>query len=219
MPEGVQFTVQPEKEYAPEEKRLCDILGQICGNGIKVYLGWGPGPEPAWSSTAKGGGTGSIVIDKRICSSLLSYIHNVPPDFENTVGHLLEPVSHAYAHLRGCTDHDINFYKRQSEAMQIMMANYIKRSKNGRNPMKISEIKKYTFFRKTVWTKTPELVEKIVSLAEGLITEHIKVSPNETDLIAKNLTWAQYTKLMRIFKNVEQFSEGDIKFSRAKNYQ
>jgi hypothetical protein len=210
MPES--NTIQAEKEYTPDEKKLCEILTNLC-SGVKVCLGWGPGPEPAWFIKNPGG---CIVIDKRFCSTALAYIHNHPPDFDNTILHLIEPLSHCFAHYKGgSNDHDINFYKRQTESYQVMMSNYIRRSKS--RALRSISSKKFTVFRKVMWTKTPELAKQVIEEVGALMPEQNILNENETELIGRNITWSQYTKLMRIFSNLEHYNDGLIKFSRAKN--
>jgi hypothetical protein len=96
-----------------------------------------------------------------------------------------------------------------------MMSNYIRRSKS--RALRSISSKKFTVFRKVMWTKTPELAKQVIEEVGALMPEQNILNENETELIGRNITWSQYTKLMRIFSNLEHYNDGLIKFSRAKN--
>jgi hypothetical protein len=83
--------------------------------------------------------------------------------------------------------------------------------------------REFVVFRKVMWTKTTELADKTVAaineLAPGIIKECTRIADDKVELMGRNVKWAQYQKIMRIFTDLEHVNSGNLKFSRAHNQE
>ena len=219
-PEAGQYIVQDEKEYTIQEKKLCELLAKICG--VKVNLG--QGPEASWAIIQKKG-EATIILDRRLNYTPL--YHLVSDEYEQAVILLLEPLSHALAHVKigDIKNHDINFYKKQTEAMQAMMGNYVKimlsqSRRITRNPS--NEPRMYPIVRKKIVSKTKDVADKVLDflkelVKDGVLDEYTILNQLEVNAIAKNVDWSRYLKITNTLADMEKVYAGEVKVNRAKN--